>query len=67
MELKTKKWFLLFHVRISILDFYYRHEKFFRLNEKYQPQRLHQVLSKYSKHRSSVGEIEDYYNEVSKH
>ena len=32
--------------------------------KKYQPQRLHKGLSKYSKCRRSVREIEDHYNEV---
>lgn len=50
-----------------MLDFYLNHETPFKLNEKYQHQRLNKVLSKYSKHSQSVTEIEDLYKELNKY
>ena len=50
---------ILNKIRKSILDF--------KLIEKYKPQKLDKVLTKYSKHSRSAGEIEDQYNELSKY
>ena len=57
------------HITISIsneimkpmLVFYVHHDVIFKLTEKYQPQILDELLSKYSKHSRSVREIEDQY------
>ena len=46
-----------------MLVFYVHHDVIFTLTEKYQPLRLDEVLSKYSKQSRSVGEIEDHQNE----
>ena len=50
---------ILNKIRKSILDF--------KLIEKYKPQKLDKVLTKYSKHSRSAGEIEDQYNELRKY
>ena len=39
----------------------------FKADQKYQPQRLDKVLSKYSKPNRSVGELEGYYNDLNKY
>ena len=39
----------------------------FKADQKYQPQRLDKVLSKYSKPSRSVGELEGYYNDLNKY
>ena len=39
----------------------------FKLSQKYQPQRLDKLLSKYSNHTKSDRQIEDHYHEVSKY
>ena len=39
----------------SMLDFYVHQDAIFKLTQKYQPQRLHEVLSKYSKRSRSAG------------
>ena len=58
---------ILNKIRKSILDFYVPHETIFKLIKKYKPQKLDKVLTKYSKHSRSAGEIEDQYNELSKY
>ena len=50
-----------------MLDIYVHHETIINLTEKYKPQRLDKVLSKYSKHSRSVGGREVQYNELSKY
>ena len=53
---------ILNEVKNSILDIYLHHEPFFKLTEKYKPQRSDKVFSKYPKHSKSVREIEDYHS-----
>ena len=68
LNMTTKKNFCILNkIRKSMPYFYVHHETFSKLTEKYKPQILDSVLSKYSKHSRSVGEIEDRYNEISKY
>ena len=39
----------------------------FKADQKYQPQRLDKVLSKYLKANRTVGELEGYYNDLNKY
>ena len=46
-------------------NFYLHHETILKLTKNCQPQRFGRVLSKYSKHSKSIGEIKDCYDELS--
>ena len=63
---KKKVVSILNEIKNSILDFYLHRETIFKLIKKYQPQRLDEVFSKYSKHNRSVGKLKiiimDYVN-----
>ena len=50
-----------------MIYFYAHHDNIFKLNEKYQTQRLDKMLSEYSKQSRSVRETEDHYREQNKY
>ena len=50
-----------------MLDLYVHKQTTFKLTDKYQPQRLDNALSKYSKQSRSVQEIQDQLNQLSKY
>ena len=54
-------------IKSMLVIFYVHHDVIFNFAEKYQPQRLDEVLSKYSKQSRLVGEIEGHQNELSKY
>ena len=58
---------ILNKTRKSMIDLYNYHEFILKLTEKYQPQRLDEVLRKHLKRSRPVGETDDQFNQLNKY
>ena len=58
---------ILNKTRKSMIDLYNYHEFILKLTEKYQPQRLDEVLRNHLKRSRPVGETDDQFNQLNKY